>query len=95
MKASYLIAVASGLLALGCGDARLPAGSVAPPEEAIDAARAEACPEPEGVPPERIVVRMCGRAITVDDLQQRLDSSSPASASATGTPSAFASSSRR
>ena len=77
MRAVFVTAVASGLLGLGCGEAQPPAESVAPSAEVTDASQASDCPEPEGVPPDRVLVWMCGRAITVDDLQDRLDSSSP------------------
>jgi peptidyl-prolyl cis-trans isomerase C len=73
VKAVYLIAVVGSVFGLGCGAAE--SGS-----EAIGAAdenrKAEECPEPQGVPSERIVARICGRTLTVDDVQERLASKS-------------------
>ncbi len=77
MRAVFIVAVAGALLGLGCGEAQPPAEPVTTSVELTDASQASDCPEPEGIPPDRIVVRMCGRAITVDDLEDRLDSSSP------------------
>jgi len=72
VKAICIITVATGLIGLGCGEGQPPAEPAASVAEVSGSLRADACPEPEGVPPERVLARICGRAITVEDVQERL-----------------------
>jgi parvulin-like peptidyl-prolyl isomerase len=74
VKVIHLVAVIGLLTGVGCGEAQSPTEAVSGPVEVDATSQAEACTEPEGVAPERVLARMCGRVITVEDLEKRLES---------------------